>query len=161
MEKRARKKKKNLPIKPDNHLRILPRFDKEVGENDDVQKPLRSSADAAAAGLRRVRACALVVQPRPLLQQIVIKDVPAVSADEARKSHSKQRVQCPVRRCTQSLLREKLKKHIEGQHARVAIVVVPTHASVHNMEAAALGPDEADERAEVRKTRLRLAGTCQ
>ena len=107
-------------------------------------------------------ASGLVVQPRPLLQQIVIKDVPAVSADEARKSHSKQRVQCPVRRCTQSLLRGKLKKHIEGQHARrVAIVVVPTHASVHNMEAAALGPDEADERAEVRKTRLRLAGTCQ
>ena len=40
MEKRARKKKKTPPIKPDNHLRILPRFDKEVGENDDVQMPL-------------------------------------------------------------------------------------------------------------------------
>ena len=98
--------------------------------------------------------------PPPVKQAVILKDLPAVSSEEAKKARSKQRVNCPVRGCKESLLREKLENHIRSKHAYVATVVeAPAGGSRRIMEEAALGAEGAAELSR-KRSRLPDAGAC-
>ena len=92
--------------------------------------------------------------PPPVKQAVNIKELPAASPEDAKKAPSKQRVNCPVKGCRETLLRECLEKHITKKHAFVATIAeAPAGGSRRIMEEAALGLEAA---ADLRRKRSRL-----